>query len=112
MLLKSLYHRAFVLNQLYGEGVAEDAYESRNLPLIDGDVDIVRSDTFWHDWTRYSQRQQRHMKLGGLMGEVTLGGKTAQYKPLFCLGEYLHVGKGTGFGLGKYRIDPRSEESS
>ncbi len=108
VLLKSLYHRAFVLNQLYGEGVAEEAYESRNLPLIDGDVDIVRSDTFWYDWERYSQRQQRHMKLGGLMGEVTLGGKTAQYETLFRLGEYLHVGKGTGFGLGKYRIEGRN----
>ncbi len=108
VLLKSLYHRAFVLHQLYGEGVAEEAYESRNLPLIDGDVDIVRSDTFWYDWERYSQRQQRHMKLGGLMGEVTLGGKTAQYETLFRLGEYLHVGKGTGFGLGKYRIEGRN----
>ncbi|MCG8342679.1 MAG: CRISPR system precrRNA processing endoribonuclease RAMP protein Cas6 [Chlorobiales bacterium] len=104
VLLKSLYHRAFVLNHLYGKGVKKESYDSRNLQLIDGDVDVVRADTFWYDWERYSQRQQRRMRLGGIMGEVTLGGKVAQYEPLLRLGEYLHVGKSTGFGLGKYRI--------
>ena len=111
VLLKSLYHRAFVLNQLYGESVKEEAYESRNLPLVDGEVEVVRADTFWYDWERYSQRQHRHMKLGGLMGEVVLNGKAVQYEPLFRLGEYLHVGKGTGFGLGKYRIEHRGKAS-
>ncbi|NTW72778.1 MAG: CRISPR system precrRNA processing endoribonuclease RAMP protein Cas6 [Eubacteriaceae bacterium] len=101
VLLKSLYHRAFVLNQLYGAEVQEEPYDSRNLPLVDGDVDVVGSDTFWYDWERFSQRQKHHMKLGGLMGEITLGGKVEQYMPLLRLGEYLHVGKGTGFGLGK-----------
>jgi len=101
LLLKSLYHRVFVLNQLYGEGVKAEPYDSRNLPLVDGDVNVVGTDTFWYDWERYSQRQQRHMKLGGLMGEITLDGKLEQYMPLLRLGEYLHTGKGTGFGLGK-----------
>jgi len=104
VLLKSLYHRAFVINQLYGEGVKEGAFDSRTLPLVDDQVKIENSNTSWYDWERYSNRQQRHMKLGGLMGEVTLSGKVAQYAPLFRLGRYLHVGKGTGFGLGKYRI--------
>lgn len=104
VLLKSLYHRAFVLNQLYGEGVKEEPYDSRKLPLVDGDVEVVRAETFWYDWERYSLRQQRRMKLGGLMGEITLNGKVSQYEHLLRLGEYLHVGKGTGFGLGKYRI--------
>ncbi|NTV93461.1 MAG: CRISPR system precrRNA processing endoribonuclease RAMP protein Cas6, partial [Chlorobiaceae bacterium] len=35
---------------------------------------------------------------------VTFTGKTGQYLPLFRLGEYLHIGKGTTFGLGKYRM--------
>ena len=111
VLLKSLYHRAFVLNRLYGEGVNEEPYDSRKLPLVDGDVEVVRADTFWYDWERYSQRQQRRMKLGGLMGEVTLNDKVSQYEPLLHLGEYLHVGKGTGFGLGKYQIVEEEEEA-
>lgn len=111
VLLKSLYHRVFVLNQLYGEGVKEEEpYDSGNLPLVDGDVEVVRADTFWYDWERYSRRQQRRMKLGGLMGEVTLNGKVSQYEHLLRLGEYLHVGKGTSFGLGKVEVvDDKSE---
>ena len=104
MLLKSLHHRAFVLNQLYGEGVKEEAYDGRMFSPVDGDLEVVRAETFWYDWERYSQRQQRRMRLGGVMGEVTLGGKLERYRPLLRLGQYLHVGKGTGFGLGKYRI--------
>lgn len=104
VLLKALYHRAFVLNQLYGDGVNEEVYDSRNLPLVDGDVTVEASDTFWYDWERYSNRQDRSMKLGGLMGRVTLSGNIKPFLPLLNLGRYLHVGKGTGFGLGKYQI--------
>lgn len=104
LLLKSLYHRAFVLSQLYGDGKETQAFESRNMPLFDGDVRLVESKTRWLDWTRYSQRQQQSMQLGGIMGRVIFTGKTGQYLPLFRLGEYLHIGKGTGFGLGKYRM--------
>lgn len=109
--LKSLYHRAFVLNQLYGEGANEEPYDSRKLPLVEGDVEVVRAGTFWYDWERYSQRQQRRMKLGGVVGEVILNGKVSQYEPLLHLGEYLHVGKGTGFGLGKYQVVEEEEEA-
>jgi hypothetical protein len=104
LLLKSLYHRAFVLSQLYGDGQEPQAFDSRNMPLFDGDVRLLASKTRWLDWTRYSQRQQQHMQLGGIMGRVSFTGKTGQYMPLFRLGEYLHIGKGTTFGLGKYRI--------
>jgi hypothetical protein len=104
LLLKSLYHRAFVLSQLYGDHQEPEPFDSRNLPLFDGDVRLAESKTRWLDWTRYSQRQQQSMQLGGIMGRVSFTGKTGQYMPLFRLGEYLHIGKGTGFGLGKYRI--------
>jgi hypothetical protein len=59
----------------------------------------------WHDWTRWSSRQQQHMKLGGLMGRFRLpNGALADLWPLIWLGQYLHIGKNTSFGLGAYRI--------
>ena len=58
----------------------------------------------WHDWERYSQRQERRMKLGGLVGEVEFAGEWVPFLPLLRLGADLHVGKGTGFGLGRYEI--------
>ena len=58
----------------------------------------------WHDWERYSQRQVRKITLGGLVGEVEFAGEWGPFMPLLRLGVDLHVGKGTGFGLGRYEI--------
>lgn len=58
----------------------------------------------WFDWTRYSNRQQREMTLGGLLGEVQLSGELDELLPLLHLGQWLHLGKNATFGLGHYRI--------
>lgn len=62
-------------------------------------------DLRWHDWTRWSSRQQQHMKLGGLLGRFTVpAAALPELWPLLWLGQYLHVGKNTSFGLGAYRV--------
>jgi len=58
----------------------------------------------WRDWTRYSSRQQQKMALGGAVGDWTLEGELAPFLPLLRLGEWLHVGKETAFGLGRYTL--------
>lgn len=58
----------------------------------------------WHDWERYSTRQETKMKLGGLVGDVSFTGLLAKFRPLLRAGEILHVGKGSAFGLGRYEI--------
>ena len=58
----------------------------------------------WHDWERYSGRQETRMKMGGFLGEIIFEGEIGPFMPLIKAGEILHVGKGTSFGLGKYRI--------
>jgi hypothetical protein len=67
-------------------------------------VRTVSSMLVWHDWTRYSQRQQETMQLGGLIGRVTFEGPLGPFLPLLRLGEVTHVGKATSFGLGQYRL--------
>ena len=57
-----------------------------------------------HDWERYSSRQETRMKLGGLKGKVTFKGDFKEFLPFVLLGEHINAGKGTGFGLGKYKI--------
>ena len=44
------------------------------------------------------------MKMGGFIGDITFEGNIEPFMPFIKAGEILHVGKGTGFGLGKYRI--------
>ena len=67
-------------------------------------IRLVASRVSAYDWERYSNRQRTRMKLGGMVGTVTYEGDLAPFMPFLALGEWLHVGKGATFGLGKYRI--------
>jgi hypothetical protein len=67
----------------------------------------------WKDWTRRSARQQQTMQLGGVVGAWTLRGNLTPFMPALHIGQWLHVGKETVFGLGHYRLEhkyaPRSQ---
>jgi len=67
-------------------------------------VSIVEFTIRWHDWERYSQRQDTRMKLGGIVGDITYGGDLARFLPYLLLAQELHVGKATSFGLGQIAI--------
>lgn len=67
----------------------------------------MRANLRWWDWQRYSARQQTVMNLGGLIGGFELSGEPLtilRLLPLLKVGEWMHVGKGTTFGLGKYKV--------
>ncbi|MBZ0169326.1 hypothetical protein MELA_00766 [Candidatus Methylomirabilis lanthanidiphila] len=68
------------------------------------EVKAEETDLRWVDWTRYSNRQKRKIQMGGLIGQVTYSGPLAEFLPFLRLGELVHVGKGTVFGLGKYTL--------
>lgn len=42
--------------------------------------------------------------MGGFVGDMIFEGDIQLFMPLIKAGEVLHVGKGTGFGLGKYEV--------
>ena len=68
-------------------------------------VVVKENNLKWHDWERYSARQQVRMKLGGLVGDVVYSGSVLPFLPYVKAGEIFHVGKGTSFGLGKYEVE-------
>lgn len=82
-----------------------------NFKQMTGDASRVRlvdHDTCWVDWERFSTRQQVRMKLGGIVGTAAYlapeEGYYARFWPWLKLGELLHIGKNTVFGLGKIRV--------
>lgn len=63
-----------------------------------------QSELKWYDWARYSNRQQTKMHLGGVLGQWKFYDVSPAFKQLLYIGQWLHAGKNTTFGLGKYRI--------
>jgi hypothetical protein len=72
------------------------------------EVRVASADLRWLDWERWSQRQNAAMKLGGLVGTLTLEGDVAPFTPLLRAAEVLHAGKGATFGLGKVEVETPS----
>jgi hypothetical protein len=69
-------------------------------------VPIADADLRWHDWTRYSARQDALLQMGGLIGAFTLpGAALGPFWPCLWFGQWTHVGKGAVMGLGRYRLD-------
>ncbi len=75
-------------------------------------VKLVRNQTRWRDWTRYSSQQDRRMVLGGLVGEARYEGPVAELWPFLTFGQWTHVGKNATFGLGRYELEPKIEDAA
>ncbi|MDK4681159.1 CRISPR system precrRNA processing endoribonuclease RAMP protein Cas6 [Kingella negevensis] len=58
----------------------------------------------WYDWQRYSNRQKQAIPLGGLLGECTWYDLPMEFAAFLYMGQWLHTGKETVFGLGGYML--------
>lgn len=67
-------------------------------------VKTVSSNLSWEYAERYSNRQKRRMPFGGLIGDITFEGELEPFRPFILLGEWIHAGKKTAFGLGRYEL--------
>ena len=76
------------------------------LTALARDVPLAGADLHWQEWTRYSSRQKTTMQMGGIVGSVTLAADDlAPFWPALWLGQWLHVGKATSMGLGRYSTE-------
>ncbi len=102
-LLRALARRIALLSYFHC-GQPADVPAIRQLIEEAGSVQVTKSNLRWRDWSRFSTRQQKPMKLGGLVGEISYEGRLDAFLPFLRAGELTHVGKGTSFGLGKYLL--------
>ncbi len=106
ILLRNLLRRIATLSYFHcGEELSLDF---RGLLEKAKKVGVRNRELRWYDWERYSHRQETRMRLGGFVGRISFEGEIEEFKPYLLMGEYIHVGKGTGFGLGRYEIAERS----
>lgn len=92
--LLAYFHCGHDTSEIDFKGLIEKATE----------VKVSERNLKWHDWERYSARQDTRMMLGGFTGEITFEGCLEPFMQIIRAGEALHVGKGTSFGLGKYEV--------
>jgi hypothetical protein len=102
-IVHALYRRLRSLAASYGGD--PERFDPRSLPRDPGALQLHVNWLHWHEWTRYSSRQDTLMQFGGLIGEIQLAGPALpDLWPALWFGQWAHVGKGTAFGLGGYRI--------
>ena len=100
--ITNLLRRISWLSIVHDDEELEFDYK-RFIANTDGIKTITRN-VEWYEWERYSSRQDTRMKLGGFVGNITFEGDLKEFLPFIKLGEYIHIGKQTSFGLGKYEI--------
>jgi len=99
---RNLLRRVSLLSYFHcGEELALDF---KGLIESSREIKAKKENLSWFDWERYSNRQETKMKMGGFIGSITFEGDFEKFMPFLLLGEFIHVGKGTSFGLGKYKI--------
>jgi hypothetical protein len=73
-----------------------------------GEIQTIASELTWQEQSRFSTRQRTKILMGGLVGHVTYEAPCVQamlpFLPVLLLGQYVHVGKGTVMGMGKYTV--------
>jgi hypothetical protein len=59
---------------------------------------------YFEDWQRYSHKEKSILPFGGLKGQVSYFGEVGLAKPWLMVGQRLHIGGKTTFGLGNYSL--------
>lgn len=104
LLLQRLLERVSALQTLYGTGAPLPGELVRDLLHRAEAVELEGHDLRWLEWERTSGRSGQRMPWGGLAGEVAYRGDLAPLLPWLALGEWLHVGAKSTFGLGHYTV--------
>jgi hypothetical protein len=103
-LARGLVNRLRTLERFYG---SRQEGGDKTGALLDAarDVRLRESTQRWIDLERFSTRQKTRLKMGGVVGEAVYEARDfAPFAPLLALGQWLHAGKLTTMGLGKFEI--------
>lgn len=100
--LMGVVRRVSLLHQFHADAPLEaDFSELKRLA-----TQIEHKAEVWSGgWQRYSSRQQGMQPVRGWLGDIYLqGAGLAAFWPYLHLGQWLHTGKSTNMGLGRYEL--------
>ncbi len=104
LLFSSLLRRMSLLTAFHTDDPLETDFAG--LTQAARAVELEGARLRWHEWARYSSRQDKLVQMGGLIGEIELDGAGLEpFWPYLWLGQWTHAGKGAVMGLGRYRVD-------
>lgn len=103
ILIRNLLRRIGSLDYFHCGG-ALGSIDYRALIASANGIETVSNHLVWKDWDRFSRRQEQMMNLGGFVGEISYRGNLSPFWSFMRIGEMVHVGKGTSFGLGKFSV--------
>jgi len=101
LLVRNMIRRTTSLLNCYGNGEPDIDYSA--IAERAGRIEVSDHNLKWHDWKRYSNRQEREMFMGGISGKITYTGELSEFLPMIEMAEKVHLGKNTLFGLGKIK---------
>jgi hypothetical protein len=93
-----------MLNVAYFHCGAPNTPVSKKWDDVWKDVEVTNHSLTFHQWVRHSGTQKKRLLFDGLRGSITYTGNFSPWMPVLTLGQWLHVGSSTSFGLGKYVI--------
>lgn len=100
--IKNLYRRYSLLNNNYAESTEGlSRLPAFNYPLIQKNLE-------WTDWQRWSNRQMKSIKLGGLTGLLRLEGNLKPFNEALSYLPWINLGKSCSLGLGRIRLISQS----
>ncbi len=105
-LLRNLIRRVSLLSAFHTDTALETDF--RTLNQMARELLLKDADLHWCDWQRWSNRKRRTIKMGGLRGQLVIEQLPEALWPYLWLGQWIHAGKGTVMGLGRYRLEPAS----
>jgi CRISPR-associated endoribonuclease Cas6 len=68
------------------------------------EISTTSNNLYWENAERYSNKQKKRMPFSGWKGDITFRGNLSPFWPFILLGEWVHVGKKTAFGFGRYEL--------
>src|SRR5207302_1105493 len=101
-ILKRLRDRINALSTFFGEGPIE--VDFRGLGEHAEKIRMISAQTEWVERSRTSSKTKQRHELSGFVGEVAYEGSLNEFVPWLTLGEVIHVGKHTAWGMGQYQL--------